>query len=69
MDQPLNDRFRNLESRVGSLEVHVTAAELVARLIEADPHGFGKKGCQTCKSVSAIVGRKFGCLVKEVGNG
>jgi hypothetical protein len=30
-------------------------------LIQADPHQWSTRPCQTCIAVSAIVGRPFGC--------
>jgi hypothetical protein len=30
-------------------------------LIQSDPHQWSNRPCQTCKAVSAIVGRPFGC--------
>lgn len=37
-------------------------ADAALRLIEADPHQFGKRPCQTCAAVSALINRPFGCL-------
>lgn len=31
-------------------------------LIQADPHQWSKRPCATCRAVSSIVGRPFGCL-------
>ena len=31
------------------------------KLIESDPHQFGKRKCQTCTAVSSLAGRPFGC--------
>jgi hypothetical protein len=39
-------------------------AELVARLLEVDPHGFSTRPCQTCSAVSATLGRDFGCTAR-----
>jgi hypothetical protein len=36
-------------------------AEIVARLFESDPHQFSTRPCQTCRTVSAILNRPFGC--------
>jgi len=30
-------------------------------LLQADPHLWSDRGCQTCCSIGAIVGRPFGC--------
>lgn len=37
-------------------------AEAVARVFERDPHSWSNRGCQTCKAVSAILDRDFGCV-------
>lgn len=36
-------------------------AEVICRLIEADPHQWSKRPCPTCRAVSALLGRNFGC--------
>lgn len=36
--------------------------EVVARLIETDPHQWSSRPCQTCTAVSALIGRDFGCV-------
>lgn len=36
----------------------------VLRLIEQDPHGWSKRPCETCRQISAIGGRPFGCVKK-----
>lgn len=33
-------------------------------LIEADPHSWSSRPCQTCNLVSSIAGRPFGCNAK-----
>jgi hypothetical protein len=30
-------------------------------LIEKDPHQWSKRPCTTCRTISAIIGRPFGC--------
>lgn len=41
-------------------------AELLARLFEGDPHQWSKRPCPTCRPISELLGRPFGC-VKERG--
>ena len=36
-------------------------AELVARLIEADPHQWSTRPCSTCQTISSVLDRPFGC--------
>jgi hypothetical protein len=31
--------------------------------IQADPHQWSERPCQTCKAVSALAGRAFGCYL------
>lgn len=33
------------------------------RLIQDDPHQWSERPCSTCRAVSSIVGKPFGCLV------
>ncbi len=49
----------NLAARVEALEQRHMKA--VADLLYSDPHSWSKRPCGTCKSISAIVGFKFGC--------
>jgi hypothetical protein len=37
---------------------------VVCRLIEADPHGWSTRPCQTCTAISALTRRDFGCVRK-----
>lgn len=36
-------------------------ADMVATLIERDPHQWSARPCQTCSVVSGLIGRAFGC--------
>ena len=36
----------------------------VLRSIEADPHQWSTRPCETCRFVSAIIERPFGCSAK-----
>jgi len=36
--------------------------ETVLNLIEADPHSWSNRPCQTCTAISAMIGRPFGCV-------
>lgn len=38
--------------------------ETVLRLIEGDSHSHGKRACETCRAVSIIANRPFGCFKK-----
>lgn len=35
--------------------------EPALRLLEADQHTYSARPCSTCRSISAIIGRPFGC--------
>lgn len=39
-------------------------AEAVASVIEADPHQWSPRPCTTCRVVSGLLGRPFGCAAK-----
>lgn len=32
-------------------------------LLQRDPHHWSERGCPTCKAISGIIGRHFGCYV------
>lgn len=42
-------------------------AETIARLVEADPHQFSTRPCPTCRPVSRLLGRAFGCDARAEG--
>ena len=35
--------------------------ETVANTIYADPHQWSKRPCETCKAITGILGKTFGC--------
>jgi len=51
------------DAMVDALVRRITDA--VLRLIEKDPHQWSARPCQTCASVSALIGRPFGCNAKR----
>lgn len=68
--------IEELEGRVAKLEamahppMDVTAtvtqiADACARLWEADPHSFSTRGCSTCRAVSGLLARPFGCSARS----
>ena len=44
---------------------HKSGAEVVARLLEIDPHAFSTRPCQTCTTVTAVLGRDYGCVARR----
>lgn len=40
--------------------------EAVLELLEADPHQFSTRPCSTCRAVSTIIDRPFGCVRKAM---
>jgi len=46
------------EDRRGEPVIHALAA-----LLQADPHCWSKRPCQTCSAASAMMGMKFGCVL------
>ena len=33
------------------------------KLIQGDPHQWSNRGCQTCRTISNIIGESFGCVL------
>jgi len=42
--------------------VHVVM-EPALRLLQGDPHSWSERPCDTCRTISSIVGKPFGCYV------
>jgi hypothetical protein len=40
--------------------------EAVIRLVEQDPHQFSTRPCSTCRAVSSIIDKPFGCVRKAM---
>jgi len=38
--------------------------EPVLSLLQNDPHQWGNRPCPTCKSITSIIGKPFGCILK-----
>ena len=38
-------------------------------LLEADMHYFSTRPCETCRNISGLIGRPFGCVAKEKMSG
>jgi hypothetical protein len=36
-------------------------SDAILRLLQVDPHQFSTRPCQTCRAVSALAGKPFGC--------
>lgn len=69
MERILDDhskRLRNLEAvahePVNFSRLVVERAEAVASVLERDPHQFSTRPCATCRAVTSILGRPFGCV-------
>jgi len=37
--------------------------DAVLRELQADPHQWSSRPCSTCRTISAIIGKPFGCYV------
>ena len=37
--------------------------EPVLRLLQVDPHQWSTRPCSTCRAVSSLVGKAFGCIL------
>ena len=42
--------------------------DAVVNVIYADPHGWSKRPCDTCRTISAIIGKPFGCYRLQASN-
>lgn len=40
--------------------------EPIIRLLEVDGHTFSTRPCQTCRAISSILGKPFGCSKKAL---
>lgn len=54
----ISDRLQQLESR-GSIDREAAAS--VLRLIDRDDHTWQDRPCPTCRTVTAFLGKPFGC--------
>ena len=41
-----------------------TDVDIILDLFDRDPHQWSTRPCQTCKAISALVGKPFGCVRK-----
>ena len=57
----LHKRFDELEVKLANT---VQLAEVIARLFESDPHSYSTRPCETCRNISRLLGRSFGCDAK-----
>ena len=63
----INDLAREIAPAIGKAVAESLRADVqdaMLRLIEADPHLWSQRPCQTCTAVSALAGRAFGCVAK-----
>ena len=40
----------------------IVVMEAAMDLIQRDPHQWGTRPCQTCRAVTALLGKPFGCI-------
>ena len=45
-----------------SISLHM---KTILNLIESDPHQWSSRPCTTCRTVSNLIGRPFGCMNKS----
>ncbi len=58
----LEERVEVLEKSVGAFVGCMSVLDAVLRAIGEDGHVFGSRPCETCRVVTAIAGRSFGCI-------
>jgi len=59
MSEALTSNDRATDAAVLAAARAITTAAL--DLIYADPHQWSIRGCATCRAVSALIGKPFGC--------
>lgn len=42
--------------------------DVVLRELQEDPHSWSDRPCSTCKTISSIVGKPFGCYLYALRN-
>lgn len=42
--------------------------DAILRLIQNDPHGWSSRPCQTCQTITGLVGKSFGCYFYQAAN-
>jgi len=52
---------RDAEARAREDAVLRALAEAVASVVERDPHQWSSRPCSSCRAVSGLLGRSFGC--------
>lgn len=58
----LADRVTALTEEVKTaVGAHRACLDAVVSLVEADPHQWSSRPCQTCASITTLVGYPFGC--------
>jgi len=56
----------NVELLRGVNRFELRTAELLARLVEGDPHTHGTQWpCSSCRTISNLLNRPFGCIKKR----
>ena len=59
----MDDQYEKLtKEQISAIEfVRTMLLNPVLNLIESDPHQWSNRPCPTCRSISVIIGQKFGC--------
>lgn len=63
-EQEENERLKKIEQEVIDKSVKAAVAVIMGSVVEAigvDGHSWSDRPCQTCRVVSGIIGRPFGC--------
>jgi len=50
-----------IAARVERETLQAVISDAAIRLIEDDPHQWSKRPCPTCRSISSLIGKPFGC--------
>ena len=58
--QGINQRLIALEKLASASRA--MAIDMALQAVEQDPHQFGTRPCETCRVVTQLCGRPFGCV-------
>ena len=64
---PANKNLKQKSTKEVIKEAAHVLLDSVLKLIEKDPHSWSNRPCQTCRTVSSILGKPFGCEKKRNG--
>ncbi len=55
----------DLPMKLAKIDLFMQSTDAAFRLIEEDPHQWSSRPCQTCRAISNLIGRPFGCSARS----